>query len=574
MTTVSGWMTAKAAEEYHAEDNYYTKSIGIFRGDKRLLSKLGIKEGQVVSKRTGKKIFNKLLQGINPATGKSMFRKLSNGVDRRAGFDVTFSPSKSVSLVYEFGSDEVRKAISKAHQKSVKAAMTSVQKHIQVRVPDSNKKNKQKLVPTEIVYLEIEHDVSRESETNTIDPDLHTHNFIMNMGLAKGDEKVRSLNNDELYHKKRGENTHLINQIGSEYRLTLANEMEKIGFLMKNTDSKQNFYEIAGVERETILAFSQRARDIEIQADEYLEWKIQAVKEEGEYEARSSEAIATAIQRVKDDFGFKDVRTISQNNKISKKHKVNRKALIEENRQRFEGFKGIDSRVWVDNIIELNKKVILEKRVNLLQAIEQELIALAKQENIVSKGMVCILAEDTSLWNQEIKVVSPFREKVRVLLKKQEIKRAEEVVALAIDSIEQESSLFNPKIILDRAMTLAASEKIAPEVLKKEIERALENGQLIPFVLHNRNIVLSTKKIYSAEKEVFSLVEEGRGQLEPLLTVEQKKKMERYRRVHYDFRKMNKGQVAMADFFFSSRDHFFAINGDAGTGKTFSFSYN
>ena len=434
------------------------------------------------------------------------------------------------------------------------------------------KKNKQKLVPTEMLYVEIEHDVSRESERGTIDPDLHTHNFIMNMGLAKGDEKVRSLNNDELYHKKRGENTHLINQIGSEYRLTLANEMEKIGFLMENTDSKQNFYEIAGVERETILAFSQRARDIEIQADEYLEWKIQAVKEEGEYEARSPEAIATAIQKVKDDFGFKDIRTTSQNNKISKKNKVNRKALREENRQRFEDFKGIDSSVWVDNIIELNKKVILEKRVNLLQAIEEELIALADRENIEKKDMVTLLSNNAYLWSQD-KGVSPFIQKVRNLLNKQVVKRAADVVALAIASIEQESSLFNPKIILDRAMTLAATDKIPPDVLKKEIEKALENGQLIPFVLHNRNIVLSTKKIYSAEKEVFSLVEEGKGQLNPLLSVEQKKKMEVYRRVHFKFRKMNKGQVAMADFFFSSTDQFFAISGDAGTGKTFSLAF-
>ncbi|PTB85955.1 hypothetical protein C9925_02390, partial [cyanobacterium G8-9] len=71
MTGVSKWMSADAAEKYHAEDNYYTKTLGIIRGDEKILKMLGLKKGQTISKKKGKQMFNKLLHGINPKTGKS-----------------------------------------------------------------------------------------------------------------------------------------------------------------------------------------------------------------------------------------------------------------------------------------------------------------------------------------------------------------------------------------------------------------------------------------------------------------------------------------------------------------------
>ena len=572
--SVSEWMSVDTAEKYHAEDNYYTKTLGIFRGNDRILSILGIKEGQVISKRKGKKIFNQLLRGINPKTGKSLARKSKEGQERRSGFDVSFSPSKSVSLVYEFGSEVTRKAIAEAHQKAVQKAMKSVANHIQVKVPSKHKKNKQKLAKSEIVYAEIEHDVSRESKNGTIDPEIHTHNYIYNLGLdVNGGDKIRSIFNDDLYHHKSGGKEHLINQIGSEYRLTLAAEMEKIGFKMEVTDEKQSFYEVAGVDRDTIMEFSQRAQDIQVQGDEYLQWRLEKATKEAKENGKSEKEIEAIVKEIEDKFGYRDVKIASQNNKIAKKNNVDRDAVRLENRQRFLDFKGIDSQVWVENILVKNKVLIEEKRKELLNEVAPALTILAEKEGVSVQELIEKLTKEEGLWDSESKEKSPLITNVREALDEKNIERATKIVELSIRSVEQESSTFTPKMVLKRAMEMATQDKIPPELLKIEIEKAVTSGELIPFSLQNRNIVLSSKKLYYAEQEIFPLVEAGKGKMLPLLNAEQKAKMENYRINHEDFSKMNEGQVAMSNFIFSSTDKYLAIKGDAGTGKTFSMAY-
>ncbi len=575
MMTASGWMSVSAAEKYHAEDNYYTKTLGIFRGNKRLLSKLGIKPGQHISKRKGKAIFNKLLRGINPATDKSMFRKLPEGKERRAGFDVTFSPSKSVSLVYEFGSEVTRKAIAAAHQKSVQMAMASVQKHIKVKVPSSKTKNGSKAAQSEIIYAEIEHDVSRESEkTGYIDPDLHTHNFIMNIGLdIEGGDKIRSLDINEIFHKNTGTNTHLINQIGAEYRLSLANELEKIGIKMDVTDKDQNFYEVAGVTRADVLHFSQRSREIKIQAEDFLKWKIKEVEKEGKAKGKTKEQIALDVQKIKNNFGYKDEKIASQNNKIAKKNNVNRDELREQNRGRFLDYKGQDSLLWAENIISKGKVLIEEKRVNLLKDITPALVILAEKEGVTLQEMTEKLAKDETLWNEEATEVSPLISNVREALEAKDVERASKIVELAIKSVEQQSSLFTSKVVLEQAMIMAVEDKLPPELLKAEIEKAVASGEMIPFALTNGNLLFSTPDIHYAEKEVFEFVEAGKDKMKPLLNEEQKAKMEAFRQSHPIYSGMNKGQVEMVDFIFSNTDQFLAGQGDAGTGKTFSLAF-
>jgi len=574
MTGVSKWMSADAAEKYHAEDNYYTKTLGIIRGDKKILKMLGLKKGQKISKKKGKQMFNKLLHGINPKTGKSMFRKNKDGVDRRAGFDVSFSPAKSVSLLYEFGDESTRKSIASAHQKAVQTAMQTIQKHIQVRVPSKDKKNHQKLVATEIVYAEIEHDVSRESEKGTIDPLLHTHNFIMNMGLdVNGGDKIRSIYNDELYHSKIGEKTHLINQIGAEYRLTLSVELEKIGVKMEVTDAKQNFYEVAGVDRKTILHFSQRASDIEIQGDEYLQWKIDDAKKIGKENGWSREKIAAEVKKIETGFGYKDVKIASQANKIAKKNNVDRDALRDENRQRFLDFTGKDPLTWANSILVRGKVLIDEKRLELLKEITPALEILAEKEGTTLEVLTENLLENRELWDENSTEISPLLTNVREALEEKNRERAELIVSLAIRSIEENSSTFTPKKLLEEAMIKAVEEKIAPALLKSEIGKALERGEIVPFMLKNRNIVLSTKRIYHAENVIYPMIEAGKGVMMPLLNAEQKLEMERFRVNHETFSMMNEGKVVMADFIFSSVDRHGAIQGDAGTGKTFSMAF-
>ncbi|PTB87838.1 hypothetical protein C9925_01290, partial [cyanobacterium G8-9] len=432
----------------------------------------------------------------------------------------------------------------------------------------------EKLVATEIVYAEIEHDVSRESEAGTIDPLIHTHNFILNMGFdATGGDKIRSIFNDELYHEKTGSNTHLINQIGAEYRLTLAAELEKSGVKMEITDASQNFYEVAGVDRKTILHFSQRASDIENQGDEYLKWRIEECKKLGKENSWSETQIAAKVKKIEENFGYRDVKIASQANKIAKKNNVDRDALREENRQRFLDSTGKDSLTWANGILEKGKVLIDEKRVSLLKEITPALAILAEKEGKTVDNLKEELAENRELWDAEIKDISPLLDSVRKALDTKDMERAKVIVGLAIRALEANASTFTAKRLMQEAMIMAVENKIPPALLKVEIEKALVRGEIVPFMLKNRNIVLSTQKLYHAENFIFPTVQAGKGTMKPLLNEEQKAKIERFRVEHKDFIKMNEGQVGMASFIFSSTDKYLAIAGDAGTGKTFSMAF-
>ena len=99
-----------------------------------------------------------------------------------------------------------------------------------------------------IVAATFRHDTSRN-----LDPQLHSHSVIANMVQGE-DGKWRSMANEGLYARQK--------LIGMLYRNELAGGLARLGYGIEKTHADGRF-EIAGVPRDTIEAFSTRRAEIE-----------------------------------------------------------------------------------------------------------------------------------------------------------------------------------------------------------------------------------------------------------------------------------------------------------------------
>jgi conjugative relaxase-like TrwC/TraI family protein len=233
MISISKPQSAEQAQSYYKKENYYQKNSeeGYYYGE--ALKHLGIKKGEEVTKEN----YALLLKGFHPIK-KTPLLKNSGEKDRRAGFDVTFSAPKSVSLLLElyegYNKDEEAKKLREAHEKATLKAMELIEKEFaKTRIYDENG-NRIK-VNANIAFATFQHDTSR-----MLDPQLHNHNFIFNLVTYKdpitNEVKFASLSNEDIYRAKM--------LLGLYYRNELANNLRELGYELKITDKKQAFFEI------------------------------------------------------------------------------------------------------------------------------------------------------------------------------------------------------------------------------------------------------------------------------------------------------------------------------------------
>jgi len=71
-----------------------------------------------------------VLRGVSPLDGTSLSGRSVPPEKRVAGFDVTLSAPKSVSLLYALGPDAVSKAVRQAHDDAVSDAISYLEAHV------------------------------------------------------------------------------------------------------------------------------------------------------------------------------------------------------------------------------------------------------------------------------------------------------------------------------------------------------------------------------------------------------------------------------------------------------------
>ena len=189
-----------------------------------------------------------VLEGTVPdGSERRLGRRNKDGdINHRPGRDITLSAPKSVSLAALTGGDE---RIVAAHDAAVRRTLAWIENNaVETRTMDAESGRMVRAGGQKTVIATFRHDTSRN-----LDPQLHTHAVIANM-VQGADGKWRTMANDRLYASKM--------LIGALYRAELARGLEALGYRVEKTHADGRF-EIAGVPRPVIEAFSTRRAEIE-----------------------------------------------------------------------------------------------------------------------------------------------------------------------------------------------------------------------------------------------------------------------------------------------------------------------
>ncbi len=192
--------------------------------------------------------FKGVLAGEVPdGTGRRLGRRDKDGnVHHRPGRDVTFSAPKSVSLAALIGGD--RRVVA-AHDRAVRRTLAWIEANVvETRMKDPETGRMVRAGGQGMVAATFRHDTSRN-----LDPQLHTHAVLANMVRGE-DGKWRTMANERLYASKM--------LVGAMYRSELARGLGALGYRIEKTHADGRF-EIAGVPREVVEAFSTRRAEIE-----------------------------------------------------------------------------------------------------------------------------------------------------------------------------------------------------------------------------------------------------------------------------------------------------------------------
>ena len=254
MLSIGALSSAAQGASYYERDGYYAKDDPEHRDASAWAGKgaqeLGLK-GPV-----DPETFRAVLEGKVPdGSDTELGRRGKDGeIHHRPGRDLTFSAPKSVSIAALGGDD---KRIVEAHDRAVAATLAWIEKNAaETRMKDPGSGPGQvpetgtmaRVGNQKIVAATFRHDTSRN-----LDPQLHSHSVIANM-LKGEDGKWRSMANEGLYARQK--------LIGMLYRSELAAGLARLGYGIEKTHADGRF-EIAGVPRTAIEAFSSRRAEIE-----------------------------------------------------------------------------------------------------------------------------------------------------------------------------------------------------------------------------------------------------------------------------------------------------------------------
>ncbi len=246
MLSIGALTSAAQGAHYYERDGYYAKDdpehreASVWAG--RGAEELGLK-GPV-----DPDTFRAVLEGKVPdGSGTELGRRGKDGeIIHRPGRDLTFSAPKSVSLAALIGGD---RRIVAAHDRAAAAALAWVEKNAaETRMKDPDTGRMIRAGNQKTVAATFRHDTSRN-----LDPQLHTHAVLANMVQGE-DGKWRTMANEKLYGSKM--------LLGALYRSELAAGLARLGYGIEKTHADGRF-EIAGVPRETIEAFSSRRAEVE-----------------------------------------------------------------------------------------------------------------------------------------------------------------------------------------------------------------------------------------------------------------------------------------------------------------------
>lgn len=272
VATIGAIGSSAAAANYFESDDYYADggiSPSEWQGEGA--KALGL-SGEV-----NRETFRAILDGTLPH-GQQLGTMREGKLQHRPGWDVTMSAPKSVSIMAEVAGD---RRLVVAHNNAVKAALAYVERHAAATRIRADGGVGHRRTTDNLVIASFRHDTSRAQ-----DPQLHTHNVIMNM-TQDAEGNWRSLEPRALYQLQKA--------IGAVYRQELAVGVRALGYAIEQ--GKDSLFEIKGVPAAAIRAFSERAAQVEARLAERGQTRATASAEEKQIAALDTREAKQSLER-------------------------------------------------------------------------------------------------------------------------------------------------------------------------------------------------------------------------------------------------------------------------------------
>lgn len=236
-TEAVNYYTHMRDERGHADEYYASEGVGYWFGagaGALILLGAEVKAEQ----------FAFVAQGLGPK-GESLGVR-GAGEKHRAGIDLTFSPPKSVSVLWGTATAERRAVIQVAHDRAVEKTLAFIEHKMELSRVGSSSRGTLQYQQGKLLFSLFRHGTSRE-----LDPQLHTHAFLFNLA-QRLDGSWGGLDPKQIYEWKLA--------LGAMYRADLAQAMCELGYQI---ESDGDAFRVVGVPDEVCAAFSKRREQIE-----------------------------------------------------------------------------------------------------------------------------------------------------------------------------------------------------------------------------------------------------------------------------------------------------------------------
>lgn len=291
MLSISSATQKYFEREFASKQEKYLSSSASGEIDRNVTGEFGRRfglKGQIT-----KEQYERLCNGQHPKTGKQLIEHSTQQeyvnekgetvkpAKHRPGWDVTFSAPKSVSVGALVGKDN---RLLEAHREAVQETLREVERFAQAKKGNLNPPE----LTRNLIMIQFEHDSARPVN-NYAAPQLHTHNFVMNMTQDKKGQ-VRALETHEIFRAQ--------HYLTTFYRARLAEKILSQGFEIDQR--RDGSFDIKGFSEEFLQANSPRSR----QRDERL-------KEKGlKYSAKAAEVAVLDTRQKKVDVTEPEIRTM------------------------------------------------------------------------------------------------------------------------------------------------------------------------------------------------------------------------------------------------------------------------
>ncbi|MBV2149946.1 conjugative relaxase [Sphingobium sp. AS12] len=490
MLSMSPIRSAAGSAEYFTKDDYYTSEgsaeASAWGGEGA--------EALDLSGEVEKDVFEKLLNGELPDG-----EKVGQVENRQPGMDLTFSMPKSLSVMAYVGGD---RRILDANMAAVRDTMRWVEKNL----AEGRKDVEGRKVPIRtgnLIYALFAHDTSR-----ALDPQGHIHAVIMNL-TRMPDGIWQALHNGAIWKH----NT----VIGSIYRANLRDRIEQLGYRIE-TVGKHGMFEIAGVARDVIEAFSQRRATI-----------LAKVAELG---------IRTPEGR----------NAVTINTRDPKLEVTDRGALREE---------------WKDKA----KALGFTGQALLTEALQRA--GAHRERGVMARGYEAVsgaISGAIAKVGEFLRPDDPLVDRgLARLITSPATARAQYAVASAVRILSQREAAFDRHQLSKTALDLGL-KGVGIDAVEQRIDQLTERGALIPGVArHDGTIVaVTTAEALATERRIIAEMELGRGASQAIIPAADAPA----RLQAVALKPLKAEQIAAATLMLSSEDRMVTIQGGAGAGKS------